>query len=283
MLIHHQQERLTAADHRQQFRQRAGLQHGHRRLEIRLEQRIGLELTPCDRFGHLTQIQHATHVIQRLADHRKAGMTGVMHGLHHFRKTDRGRQSDHPRARHHHLPHLGVPQGEDTFQDVLLIREQPRDPSRFHKGFQLTSGKGWHQHIPLGSQAKQAHQQARQRLKQVEQWSQAAHHHLQQRHQAKRRGFRTVQHPGLGQQTSHQRGQQHDAEEQGCVAPSDTHRPIRPEPPPQTTASPAKGHQSKGCTQLRHQQSAPQASLKTLDGTGPGLLFLNEHFNATGA
>ena len=59
--------------------------------------------------------------------------------------------------------------------------------------------------------------------------------------------------------------------------PSDQSRP------PQTTASPAKGHQSEGCTQLRHQQSAPQASLKTLDGTGPGLLFLNEHFNATGA
>jgi hypothetical protein len=34
---------------------------------------------------------------------------------------------------------------------------------------------------------------------------------------------------------------------------------------------------------LRHQQSAPQASLETLDGTRPGLLFLNEHFNAAWA
>ena len=62
-----------------------------------------------------------------------------MDGLHHFRETDRGRQGDHPGARHHHLPHLGVPQGKDTFKDVFLVGEQSRHPTGFHQGFQLSS------------------------------------------------------------------------------------------------------------------------------------------------
>ena len=64
VFIHHQQERLTAADHWQQLRQGAGFQNPHCGLQVRLQRRISRQLPASDGFGHAPQVEHSSHIIQ---------------------------------------------------------------------------------------------------------------------------------------------------------------------------------------------------------------------------
>ena len=283
VLVHHQQQGLAVADQRQQFSKSPRLQNANHRLQIGLQSRLRLELTTGDRFSQFTQIQDTSHVVEGLTDHGEAGMAGAVHRFHQLSEDHIDRQRDHPGARDHHLPDLGVPQSEHTLEDVAFIGEQTGDTPGVHEGFELTGRERRQQHIPLGCEAHQTQGQCRQRLQHTEQRGKGAHRGLEQGPQTQRRRFRTVKHPGLRQQACHQGGHQHQHHEQAEIKPHGTGAAVWPELLSEAPPGPAEGHKRQHHAELRHQQSPPQPPLQTMHGHRSGRLLLHQDFHPAGA
>ena len=283
MLIHHQQQGLPAANDGQQFRQGAGLQHPNHRLQVRLQRRISRQIATGDRLRHTPQVEHAAYVVQRQADHRKAGVAGVMDRLHQLSEAHIHRQGDHAGARDHHLAHLGVPQGEHSLKNVALVGEEAGDTAGIDQRLQLSSRQGRNQFIPLGPQPHQPQHQTGDSLQQIEQRGQTAHHDLEQGPEPQSRRLRTTQHPGLRQQTCHQAGDDDENQEQAAIQPGSSRCSLRPEAQAEATTGPAQGDQSHAASQLGEGESTPEPPLQTLQGEGAALTLLHQHLNTAGA
>ena len=79
---------------------------------------------PCfraDRLKALAQrVQYLERVVERLLVHRQARMLGAPEAIDHLRPRRRRFDPDDVHPRHHDLVHLGLREGEDSVNQLLL-------------------------------------------------------------------------------------------------------------------------------------------------------------------
>ena len=213
-------------------------------------------------------------------------MVGAVHRLHQLREAHLQRQGDHAGAWHHHLAHLGVAQGEEALKHVALVGHQADHAVGFDQGFQLTGRESGHQFIPVARQPEQAQQAIAQPLQQHQQGAEAAHHRFEYGCQSQGGSLRAMQHPGLGHQTTEQRGQHHQPKEQEPIQPGlaqpGTGRPRAPALR-QAPACPAQSQQGQCHAQLSGDQGSPQAALQAGHSRGTPLTIRLKQLHPGGA